>query len=174
MHCKQQLAPQLCVMGVSGDEVTISYFGDVTDQAPMRQDREPRDIYRWIWQSSKTADQYVDSVEVKLGEFGLLPTHCKQRQWVMFTCLRAYLCLWQCYEALEDTQRLQQVRTKHRELTMPQASVANLLLLNGIMLFLQLGSCFFIALMAHNYSFALKTVLWSLTLLVAMHISWSL
>ena len=56
---------------------------------------------------------------------------------------------------------------------MPQASVANLLLLNGIMLFLQLGSCFFIALMAQKYSFALKMVLWSL-LLVAMHISWSL
>lgn len=33
----------------------------------------------------------------------------KHQHWAMFSVLDAYLCLWQCYKALKDTKKLQQV-----------------------------------------------------------------
>ena len=39
-------------------------------------------------------------------------TPLKHQHWAMFSVLEAYLCLWQCYEALKDTKKLQEVRCK--------------------------------------------------------------
>ncbi|DBA68817.1 hypothetical protein WJX79_009317 [Trebouxia sp. C0005] len=33
----------------------------------------------------------------------------KHQHWAMFSVLDAYLCLWQCYKALKDTKKLQQL-----------------------------------------------------------------
>ena len=44
----------------------------------------------------------------------------KQQHWAMFSALEAYLCLWHCAEAMEDTQHLQPVRCKRSVLAVSE------------------------------------------------------
>ena len=51
----------------------------------------------------------LNILEEKLCEADL---PLKQQHWALFSALEVYLCLWQCFEALKETEELQQVRCK--------------------------------------------------------------
>ena len=54
-------------------------------------------------------DEGVTEFANKLCKAGL---PLKHQHWAMFAIFDAYLCLWQCYVAVKDTKRLQQVCRK--------------------------------------------------------------
>lgn len=56
---------------------------------------------------AKQLDKLITKLESLLSSSTALPG--QQQHWVLFSAMAAYLCCRHCYEALDNTQRVQQV-----------------------------------------------------------------